>query len=173
MTSPVSIPLWCDCDKERRRDDFQGVSFQSHYGAIATVHAWVLKCAEGQFQSHYGAIATIGFSSLRRSSWMRAFQSHYGAIATPQAWCGCDVKDRFNPTMVRLRLRQKPALLLKAECFNPTMVRLRPRLPRPRLPGRSCFNPTMVRLRLGHVAARPHYFVRFNPTMVRLRPRGY
>ena len=59
------------------------------------------------------------------------------------------VLDRFNPTMVRLRLFQVLSHQGLQLGFNPTMVRLR---------------------RLG-CDGTSYMFCGFNPTMVRLRPR--
>ena len=102
--SLLSIPLWCDCNLflatilARRCSSFNPTmvrlqpvtssaygkkrrSFQSHYGAIATVRSAMGAGSLVAFQSHYGAIATV------IAGWMwdvrQYFQSHYGAIATP------------------------------------------------------------------------------------------
>ena len=61
--APVSIPLWCDCDLAP--------------GSLAPI------ISPSSFQSHYGAIATLVFISAAIVL-LVMFQSHYGAIATKE-----------------------------------------------------------------------------------------
>ena len=104
------------------------------------------------------------------------------------------IEESFNPTLVRLRLRDHLSQHDPDRRFNPTLVRLRQDPVDPRRGreaefqshagsiearrrrrgarrGRPGFNPTLVRLRPGSVPTMSrHSMSRFNPTLVRLRP---
>ena len=123
------------------------VSFQSHYGAIATNFLSLSVCCRKWFQSHYGAIATLGLLSR-----------------IPPESC-------FNPTMVRLRLVVKVFDSLRVFGVSIPLWCDCDLSPRPRRCSPApCFNPTMVRLRHQMCGcACTSKLVRFNPTMVRLR----
>ena len=122
------------------------------------------------FQSHYGAIATkiVGLEKLEMPQSFNPTMVRLRRQAYEQ---GLIAKEGFNPTMVRLRhLCGRKHVGVRPCRFNPTMVRLRQRnkcltdatsivsiplwcdcdqlarQPPTRRPGQ-CFNPTMVRLR--------------------------
>ena len=122
---PVSIPLWCDCDRAillgqeppdpgfnptmvRLRPPSKNqrqpicLTFQSHYGAIATGTRLGARHKVGGFQSHYGAIAT----QICRKAFLP------DSLVSIPLWCDCDI----------LQFTQLRKLM---SCFNPTMVRLR------------------------------------------------
>ena len=128
----LSIPLWCDCNRNRS-------------------HAH--RCRRCHFQSHYGAIATL--FNIPPNSLIENFQSHYGAIATRQWLKSFSFSlTTFNPTMVRLQHMLLRNWVMSVSCsFNPTMVRLQHDCCDPEGAALSAFNPTMVRLQLRNLEA--------------------
>ena len=74
------------------------------------------------------------------------FQSHNGAIAAARRYAEGVQVARFNPTMVRLLLKNRGLAGKAAISFNPTMVRLLLKAWRTMIEEASSFNPTMVRL---------------------------
>ena len=61
--------------------DLCRVTFQSHYGAIATIRCFVMCMRNTSFQSHYGAIATVGSQTRQIASDI--------ALSIP-LWCDCN-----------------------------------------------------------------------------------
>ena len=101
--------------------------FQSHNGAIAARFQWeTFPLLLAEFQSHNGAIAAAGDDSpfvveqisipqwcdcclssmLEIHALSDPFQSHNGAIAAMKLWGWWKTQFHFNPTMVRLLLKQ-------------------------------------------------------------------
>ena len=74
------------------------------------------------------------------------FQSHNGAIAAARRYAEGVQVARFNPTMVRLLLKNRGLAGKAAISFNPTMVRLLLEEMMIDFVSDASFNPTMVRL---------------------------
>ena len=99
----LSIPLWCDCNRDENYSFNVTYTFQSHYGAIATpipnitssrkhnlsIPLW---CDCNEMPRVVTTIAEVAFNPTMvrlqrvccwtRGGWLKRFQSHYGAIAT-------------------------------------------------------------------------------------------
>ena len=101
--------------------------FQSHAGSIEADLPVLRTTIRERFQSHAGSIEAQTRLEPRKPQPDR-FQSHAGSIEARRPGPPDPSRGRFNPTLVRLRLKRTALRrVLEWLGFNPTLVRLRQR----------------------------------------------